>query len=271
MSALFSPVLLTFISAFRIATCLLVVAVQNPVHSLLLLIRVFLRGTLLLFSLQRDYFAILFLIVYVGAIVVLFLFVIRRLEVKRVSVARRLSDFFTPRAILLPLLVLTVLTLRGSRSFDLTPFLDLVAPSSPFFSALTEANVWIDWSTLLHRTDPLRALGGILYTEYPVTLLIAALLLTVSRVGAIVITLVVTTDHREAAALADRDSTSAIPAVPFTLAEHRTIKIQEAEHQARRYPAVFSVLTRTPTGAARSLFLSLETFPRDYFSRSFLL
>ena len=79
MSALFSPVLLTFISAFRIATCLLVVAVQNPVHSLLLLIRVFLRGTLLLFSLQRDYFAILFLIVYVGAIVVLFLFVIRRL------------------------------------------------------------------------------------------------------------------------------------------------------------------------------------------------
>ena len=103
------------------------------------------------------------------------------------------------------------------------------------------------------------------------TLLIAALLLTVSRVGAIVITLVVTTDHREAAALADHDSTSVIPAVPFTLAEHRTIKIQEAEHQARRYPAVFSVLTRTPTGAARSLFLSLETFPRDYFSRSFIL
>lgn len=144
MSALFSPALLTFISAFRIATCLLVVAVQNPVHSLLLLIRVFLRGTLLLFSLQRDYFAILFLIVYVGAIVVLFLFVIRRLEVKRVSVARRLSDFFAPRALLLPILVLFVLTVRGSRSFDLTPFLDLVSPSSPFFFALTEANAWID-------------------------------------------------------------------------------------------------------------------------------
>lgn len=45
----------------------------KSIHSILLLIRVFFRGTILLFCLQMEYYARLFLIVYVGAIVVLFL------------------------------------------------------------------------------------------------------------------------------------------------------------------------------------------------------
>ena len=85
------------LSSFMCGTCLLVIGSANPIHAILLLIRVFFRGTILLFCLQIEYYAILFLIVYVGAIVVLFLFIIIRLELKRVNVATRLGDLFSFR------------------------------------------------------------------------------------------------------------------------------------------------------------------------------
>ena len=122
-SLLTSPLLLQLLGAFRCGTCLLVRSVQNPIHSLLLLIRVFFLGTSLLFTLQREYFALLFLIVYVGAIVVLFLFIIRRLEIKRVNVARRFRDLLSYRHLVRGLLVLEALLLRSQDSFSLAPFL----------------------------------------------------------------------------------------------------------------------------------------------------
>jgi NADH-quinone oxidoreductase subunit J len=140
MTSLTSPLLLPLLGAFRGGTCLLVIAVQNPIHSLLLLIRVFVRGSLLLFTLQREYFAILFLIVYVGAIVVLFLFVIRRLEIKRVNVARRFRDLLSYRTLLMGLLALELLLLRSQDAFDLTPFLSQEAA----ISNLIESNFYVD-------------------------------------------------------------------------------------------------------------------------------
>ena len=59
-SLLSSSRFLQLVGAFRCGTCLLVIGAQNPVHSLLLLIRVFALGTLLLFTLHREYFALIF-------------------------------------------------------------------------------------------------------------------------------------------------------------------------------------------------------------------
>ncbi len=117
-----TTLLIQIIGAFRCGSCLLVIGVQNPIHSILLLIRVFFLGTLLLFFLQREYYARLFLIVYVGAIVVLFLFIIRRLELKRVNVSRRLRDLFSFRHVVLGFLLLEVLLLASSEFFDLGGF-----------------------------------------------------------------------------------------------------------------------------------------------------
>ena len=118
-----STLLIQIIGAFRCGTCLLVIGVQNPIHSILLLIRVFFLGTLLLFFLQREYYARLFLIVYVGAIVVLFLFIIRMLELKRVNVSRRLRDLFVFRHVVLGFLLLEVLFLVSYEFFDVGVFL----------------------------------------------------------------------------------------------------------------------------------------------------
>ncbi len=130
------------LGAFRCGSCVLVIGVQNPIHSILLLIRVFFLGTLLLFFLQREYFARLFLIVYVGAIVVLFLFIIRRLELKRVHVSRRLRDLFSYRHIILGFFIVEVLFLTSQNFFDLQYFFAL--PTSTNSNFLTEANGFFD-------------------------------------------------------------------------------------------------------------------------------
>ncbi len=131
------------LGAFRCGTCILVIGVQNPIHSILLLMRVFFLGTLLLFFLQREYFARLFLIVYVGAIVVLFLFIIRRLELKRVHVSRRLRDLFAYRHIVLAFILFETLLLLSQTFFDLQFFFYLSQDNRANFS-LIEANSVFD-------------------------------------------------------------------------------------------------------------------------------
>lgn len=139
----FSTLFIQIIGAFRCGTCLLVIGVQNPIHSILLLIRVFFLGTLLLFFLQREYYARLFLIVYVGAIVVLFLFIIRRLELKMVNVTRRLREIFAFRHIILGFLLLEALFLVSQDFFDITSFLYSITDVSDT-SIFIEANNYLD-------------------------------------------------------------------------------------------------------------------------------
>lgn len=172
------------IGAFRCGTCLLLVGVQNPIHSILLLIMVFFLGTLLLFFLEFDYFSRLFLIVYVGAIVVLFLFIIRRLELKRVNISNRFRDLVYFRYFILGFFLLELVFFTGQNYFDLT-FYNFNSFTAPFF---IEVNNYINWAYLTHQVDQLHAVGNVLYTDYKVTPLLAAILLFISRVGALVIT-----------------------------------------------------------------------------------
>ena len=122
-------------------TCFLVIGTANPIHSILLLIRVFFLGTVLLFCLQREYYARLFLIVYVGAIVVLFLFIIRRLELKMVNVATRLGDLFAFRHLIRLCLIVQTLFFVSSQFFDLNGFIASITDNSAYF---TEANQYMD-------------------------------------------------------------------------------------------------------------------------------
>lgn len=222
--AFFSPILFNFLGAFRAGTAFLVLAVQNPVHALLLLIRLFSLGTLFLFTLQREYFAILFLIVYVGAIVVLFLFLIRRLELKRLNSALRLRDLLSSRYRVVLLLVFELLLLLDSdRSVENASLYATLVPDSrnPFF----------DWSSALQHTGPLQALGGLLYTEHRVAFLLAAALLLLSRVGALVLTLIL---------LPSSEATRQTE--PY---ESFTRKRQDRNAQARRHPSFAPRLVRS--------------------------
>lgn len=193
-------------ASFLFAASLLVVGTINPIHSLLALISVIFRGSALLFSLSLEYFGLLFLIVYVGAIVVLFLFVVRILEIKMVNTSTSFQEIFSARgAVIGLLLILTLSFLAEDFSTPRTLF------SNKFSSFETrEFNLYLDYSSLIYRADQLRGLGALLFTEYKLTLLITGMLLFLARVGAIVLSL-------DAGLIA-------------------AIKTQDANNQARRSP-----------------------------------
>jgi NADH-quinone oxidoreductase subunit J len=66
----------------------MVISAQNPVHSVLFLILVFLNGSGLLLLIEAEFIAIMFIVVYVGAIAVLFLFVVMMLDIKIVETTK---------------------------------------------------------------------------------------------------------------------------------------------------------------------------------------
>merc|ERR1712054_138791 len=71
-----------FFSSFAIISGVMVIRSKNPVNSVLFLILVFCNATGLLILVDLDFFAMIFLVVYVGAIAVLFLFVVMMLNIK---------------------------------------------------------------------------------------------------------------------------------------------------------------------------------------------
>ena len=180
--------LLSLISAVLFGASSLVIGLTNPIHSILVLIFVFFLGSLLLFMLQLEYFALLFLIVYVGAIVVLFLFIVMMLEVRTFNVAQRFQDLFSHRSWILILFALEFFLFVTQGIFDVYPLLSLFEEDnwSLFFR---ESNLSVNYATLLQRTDHLRGIGGVLFTEYKFAIILAAILLLLSMIGAIVITL----------------------------------------------------------------------------------
>ena len=133
------------IIAFMLGMSRIVFLVTNPIHSILSLIGVFFLGTCLLFFIEREYYAILFLIVYVGAIVVLFLFIIRMLEIKRINIAQTMNDSFFFRHIVMFFFILVVLLLISQSFFDLSFFINYSFSNkltdNPVF---VEANSYID-------------------------------------------------------------------------------------------------------------------------------
>ena len=176
--------------AFTLGRSSLVFLVANPIHSILSLIGVFFLGTCLLFFIQIEYYAILFLIVYVGAIVVLFLFIIRILELKMVNITQSLYNSYLIHYSLVLSFFLFALLIVSETLFNLRFIINSTLlsnlPENPIF---TESNIYINWSKLIQRTDQLRAIGGILYTEYKVSVILASILLFLSRVGALALTL----------------------------------------------------------------------------------
>jgi NADH-quinone oxidoreductase subunit J len=74
------------IASFILGSLSLLVLMLNTIHSLLLLIEIFIFGAFLLFFFNVEFLGLIFLMIYLGAILVLFLFVVMMLDIKTSSV-----------------------------------------------------------------------------------------------------------------------------------------------------------------------------------------
>ncbi len=151
---------------------LFTVASKNPVHSVLWLILAFLSAAGLFVLLGAEFVAMLLIIVYVGAVAVLFLFVVMMLDVDFAELKAEMAKY-VPVAGLIGVVLLMQLTLAyGAWEFSEGIDQRLGNPAPPLDVA--------------HNTQ---ALGLILYDDYFLVFQISGLILLVAMVGAIVLTL----------------------------------------------------------------------------------
>jgi NADH-quinone oxidoreductase subunit J len=150
-----------------IASAVLVIFARNPVHSVLWLILAFFNAAGLMVLAGAEFIAMLLVIVYVGAVAVLFLFVVMMLDIDfaelRSGFTRNLPFGIILAVVLLAEIVLAISAWRAG------PVLSGVAPRET-----TQPNI--------------EALGQVLYTRFLYPFEIAGLILLVAMIGAIVLT-----------------------------------------------------------------------------------
>jgi NADH-quinone oxidoreductase subunit J len=153
---------------------LFTVVSRNPVHSVLWLILAFLSAAGLFVLMGAEFVAMLLIIVYVGAVAVLFLFVVMMLDIDFAELKAGMAQYM-PMALLIGLVILMQLVM----AFGAWEASELAAGQ---LSAPTPGDV--------HNTQ---ALGLVLYDQYFLLFQLAGLILLVAMIGAIVLTL----RHRE--------------------------------------------------------------------------
>jgi NADH-quinone oxidoreductase subunit J len=159
-----------FFSAILIASAVMVIAARNPVHSVLFLIVAFFNAAGLFVLLGAEFLAMILVVVYVGAVAVLFLFVVMMLDVDFAELKRG-SLQYLPFGALMGIILAAELVMAGSVWVLKPSAAGVLAHATPAGMTNTEA------------------LGNILYTDYIYYFQIAGMVLLVAMIGAIVLTL----------------------------------------------------------------------------------
>ena len=165
-------------AAAAVFSGLMVVASRNPVHSVLFLISAFISAAGLFVLMGAEYLAMLLIVVYVGAVAVLFLFVVMMLDVDFVEMKQGFLEYLPIGALLALLVVVELIMVVFVWAFPSDAELALAHPAPT--AAETVANP--DGPTNIE------AIGLILYTDYIHYFQIAGMILLVAMIGAIVLT-----------------------------------------------------------------------------------
>jgi NADH-quinone oxidoreductase subunit J len=166
---MFAPILFYLFSGVLLASAVMVVSARNPVHAVLFLILCFFNAAGLFLLMGAEFLAFILLIVYVGAVAVLFLFVVMMLDVNfrapQMEFKRTLPVGGAVALVLLAQLVLT------ASAWTVDP--EAVTALAPSQGALENT----------------RALGRVLFTDTFYPFQVSGLVLLVAMMGAIILTL----------------------------------------------------------------------------------
>ncbi len=153
-----------------VLSSIFVILAKNPVHSVFFLILAFFNATGLFVLMGAEFLAMLLLIVYVGAVAVLFLFVVMMLNIDfkslRTGMMRNASLGILVGVILLAEIIFSIFGMHFGENKKLAVELSVIAP----------------------EIENTRLLGRVLYTDYIYLFQTAGLILLVAMVGAIVLT-----------------------------------------------------------------------------------
>ena len=166
-----------YVFAFvTIASAVMVISVRNPVHAVLFLILAFFNAAGLFVLLGAEFIAMILVIVYVGAVAVLFLFVVMMLDVDFAELRAGFQKYLPVGGLIGALLLAELLLVASAWTIAQQGALQ-IAERIPEAATVTNAE----------------AIGRVLYTKYVYYFQLSGLVLLIAMIGAIVLTL----RHRE--------------------------------------------------------------------------
>ncbi|MBN8765238.1 MAG: NADH:ubiquinone oxidoreductase subunit J [Thiobacillus sp. SCN 64-317] len=202
---MYTTAIFYFFAAILVFAGLRVITARNPVHAALYLVLAFFTAAGLWILLEAEFLAITLVLVYVGAVMVLFLFVVMMLDINLEKMREGFWDYLPLAGIVAVLLVVEMVLILGSRHFGLE-VMGAPAPHPADYSNTKE-------------------LGRVLYTDYVYAFELAAVILLVAIVAAIALTL----RHR-------KDSKFIDPAVQVKVKRNDRLRI--VKMQAEKRPGV---------------------------------
>jgi len=162
-----------FLLTVLLFSSFMLIFVNNPVHSVLFLIVAFCSASVISILFHIEFVGLLFIIIYVGALAILFLFVVMMLNVKTYSMWSSTTIAF----------VLTAFFLVGTRIYF-------------FVSTIFKTEFIMDAPLVFDNLSNTVIFGQMLYNYYLICFLLAGILLLVAMVGSIAITLQPKSDKR---------------------------------------------------------------------------
>ena len=158
-------------SLVAVLSALMVISARNPVHSVLFLILSFVNASGLFVLLGAEFLAMILVVVYVGAVAVLFLFVVMMLDINFVKLREGFLQYLPFGALLGIVLIIELGILFLTKSFSENT-LNKLAPSPQ-----------------INEIENTKLIGQVLYTDYFYLFQISGLILLVAMIGSITLTL----------------------------------------------------------------------------------
>ena len=153
-----------FFASFLIVTCISVIFSKNPVNSVLFLVLAFLNSTFLFILIGAEFVGIILAIVYIGAVAILFLFVVMMLDIQITSLIFNIKRYI-PLALLFAGVILAEI-------IYLTVFKS------------SKSNI----SEIVRSSNNTEEIGNVLYTKYFIDFQLSGIVLLLAMIGAIVLT-----------------------------------------------------------------------------------
>ncbi len=153
-----------FFASFLIVTCISVIFSKNPVNSVLFLVLAFLNSTFLFILIGAEFVGIILAIVYIGAVAILFLFVVMMLDIQMTTLIFNIKRYI-PLALLFAGVILAEI-------IYLTVFKS------------SKSNL----SEIVRSSNNTEEIGNVLYTKYFIDFQLSGIVLLLAMIGAIVLT-----------------------------------------------------------------------------------
>jgi len=152
---------------------------QNSIYSVLFLVLSFVSSSSVLFLLECEYISLIFILIYVGAIAVLFLFVVMMLDIKTIYLAKDSLKYFPFGSFLGIVFLSEILMVVPSIFESINPY-----------SANFLANGYSDWRHKLDYFTEIVSIGNLLYTDYVIQFLLSGNILLLATIGPVTLVLV---------------------------------------------------------------------------------